>query len=85
MLSSLFKIWIPHTSIKYDPIDAQGVYLTLGVFKAGHLIECDKKAEIVQYFLGRLCDKLGLLCDKLCDFFRANLHFLTGFKGEKPL
>ena len=23
--------------------------------------ECDKKSEIVQYFQGRLCDKIGLL------------------------
>ena len=37
-----------------------------------HLIGCNKKSEIVRYFQGRLCDKIGLLCDKLCDFFRAN-------------
>ena len=43
----------------------------------GHLIGCDKKSEIVRYFLGRLCDKIGLLCDKLCNFFRANLHCFT--------
>ena len=43
-----------------------------------HLIECDKKSEIVQYFQGRLCDKL-------CDFLRANLQSFTGFKGEKSL
>ena len=42
--------------------------------RSGHLIECDEKSEIVQYFQGRLCDKIGLLCGKLCDFFRANLH-----------
>ena len=29
------------TSIKYDPIDAQGVYLTLAVFKGErHLHDC---------------------------------------------
>ena len=40
--------------------------------RTAHLIGCDKKSEIVWYFQGRLCDKIGLLCDKLCDFFRAN-------------
>ena len=29
-------------------------------FHTGHLIGCGKKAEIVQYFQGRLCDKIGL-------------------------
>ena len=48
----------------------------------GHLIRYDKKTEIVRYFQGRLCDKIGLLCDKLCDFFRVNLHCFTRFKGE---
>ena len=38
----------------------------------GYLIGCHKKGEIVRYFQGRLCDKKGLLQDKLCDFFRAN-------------
>ena len=47
------------------------------------LIGCDKKLEMVQYFQGRLCDKIGLLCDKLCDFFRANLHCFTGFQRRK--
>ena len=51
--------------------------------KAGHLIGCDKKSEIVQYFQGRLCDKIGLLCDKLCNFFRANLHCFTRFQRRK--
>ena len=44
-----------------------------------HLIECDKKSEIVRYFQGRLCDKIGLLC----DFFRANLHCFTRFQRRK--
>ena len=30
---------------------------------AGHLIEYDYKSEIMRYFQGRLCDKMGLLCD----------------------
>ena len=34
-------------------------------FKTVHLIGCDKKSEIVRYFQGRLCDKIGLLCNKL--------------------
>ena len=50
---------------------------------AGLLIGCDKKSEIVQYFPGRLCDKIGLLCDKLCDFFRANSHCFTRFQRTK--
>ena len=49
----------------------------------GHLIGCDKKSEIVRYFPGRLCDKIGLLCNKFCNFFRANLHCFTGFQRRK--
>ena len=49
----------------------------------GHLIGCDKKSEIVRCFPGRLCDKIGLLCDRLCDFFRANLHCFTRFQRRK--
>ena len=49
----------------------------------GHLIGCDKKSEIVRNFQGRLCDKIGLLGDKLCDFFRANLHCFTRFQRRK--
>ena len=40
-------------------------------FGLSHLIRCDKKSEIVRYFEGRLCDKIGPLCDKLCDFFQG--------------
>ena len=47
--------------------------------ESGHLIGCDKKSEIVRYFQGRLCDKIGLLC----DFFRANLHCFTRFQRRK--
>ena len=43
--------------------------VTIFIHYAGHLIGCDKKSEIVRYFQGRLCNKIGLLCDKLCDFF----------------
>ena len=41
--------------------------------QSGHLIGCGKKSEIVRYFQGRLCDKIGLLCDILnvCDFFQG--------------
>ena len=41
--------------------------------QSGHLIGCSKKAEIVRYFEGRLCDKIGLLCYILnvCDFFQG--------------
>ena len=46
---------------------------------SAHLIECHKKSEIVRYFQGRLCDKIGLLC----DFFRANLHCFTRFQRRK--
>ena len=27
------------------------------------------------HFQGKLCDKKGLLCGKLCDFFKADLTF----------
>ena len=37
----------------------------------------------MRYFQGRLCDKIGLLCDKLCDFFRANLHCFARFQRRK--
>ena len=37
----------------------------------------------MRYFQGRLCDKIGLVCDKLCDFFRANLHCFTRFQRRK--
>ena len=49
------------------------------LLESGHLIGCDKKSEIVRYFQGRLCDKIGLLC----DFFRANLHCFTRFQRRK--
>ena len=49
----------------------------------GHLIGCDKKSEIVRYFQGGLCDKIGLLCDKLCNLFSGLIYIvLPGFKGE---
>ena len=46
---------------------------------AGLLIECNKKSEILWHFEGRLCDKIGLLC----DFFRANQHCFTRFQRRK--
>ena len=49
----------------------------------GHLIGCNKKSEIVRHFQGRLCDEIGLLCDKLCDLFRANLHCFTRIQRRK--
>ena len=52
---------------------------------AGHLIGCDKKSEIVRYFPGILCDKIGLLCNKLCDFLEVISIVLPSFKGEKSL
>ena len=33
--------------------------------RPGLLIEGDQKSEIMQHFLGRLCDKIGILCSKL--------------------
>ena len=50
--------------------------------KAAHLIGCDKKSEIVQHSQGRLCDKKGLLCYKLCDFLGLINIVFPGFKGE---
>ena len=56
---------------------------------SGLLTGCDKKTEITRYFRGRLRDKNGLLCDKLCklcDFFLSYFeHILLGFRGRKPL
>ena len=48
-----------------------------------HLIECDKKSEIVRYFQGRLCNKIGLLRDKLCDFFQGLLTLFYQFQRRK--
>ena len=53
--------------------------------QSGHLIGCGKKSEIVRYFQGRLCDKIGLLCDKYAIFSGLIYIVLPGFKGEKPL
>ena len=50
---------------------------------AGLLIGLDKKSEIMPQFRGRLYYKIGLLCDKLCDFFGANLHCFTRFQRRK--
>ena len=47
--------------------------------QSDHLLGCNKNSEIVRYFQGRLCDKIGLLC----DFFRANLHCFTRFQRRK--
>ena len=56
------------------------------MWKPGHLIGCDKKSEIVWYFQGRLCDKIGgLLSGKLWIFSGLIYIVLPGFKGEKPL
>ena len=41
--------------------------------KPGLLIGCGKKWEILRHFQGKLCGKKGLLCGKLCDFFKADL------------
>ena len=47
--------------------------------RAWSQVRCGRKSEIVRYFQGRLCDKIGLLC----DFFRANLHCFTRFQRRK--
>ena len=39
------------------------VKIVSSISSPAHLIGCDKKSEIVRYFRGRLCDKMGLLCD----------------------
>ena len=43
------------------------------VLYSGLLIGCGKKWEILRHFQGKLCGKKGLLCGKLCDFFKAGL------------
>ena len=42
-------------------------------FQTGLLIGCGKKWEILRHFQWKLCGKKGLLCGKLCDFFKADL------------
>ena len=37
------------------------------------LIGCGQKCEILRHFQEKLCGKKGLLCGKLCDFFKADL------------
>ena len=51
--------------------------------QSGHLLGCNKNSKIVRYFQGRLCDKIGLLCDELCGFFRPILHCFTRFQRRK--
>ena len=41
------------------------------------------KREKILLLQGRLSDKIGLLCDKLCDFFRSTLHCFTRFQRRK--
>ena len=41
------------------------------------MIGCDKKPEIGQYFQGRLCDKKGLLCSKLCKLCNVSSSILS--------
>ena len=48
------------------------VHLRVVDFDSGLVIGFDKTSEIVWHFQGRLYDKIGLLCDKLCNFFSAN-------------
>ena len=67
-LAASIKVYVPlffFLNLKLCPR-----LLILG--NTGLLIGCDKKSEIIQHFQGKLCDKIGLLYDKLCDFFRAN-------------
>ena len=48
---------------------------------------CDRvrqKLEIMQHFQGRLCDKIGLIYDKLCNIFcRANYYCFARFQRRK--
>jgi len=74
-------IAIPTVHVKL--ISVKSIIMSLNITEAGHLIGCDKKSEIVRYFPGRLCDKIGLLCDKLCDFFRVNVYCFTRFQRRK--
>lgn len=41
------------------------------------MIGWDKKPEIGQYFQGRLCDKKGLLCSKLCKLCNVSSSILS--------
>ena len=50
----------------------------------GLLIGCGKKWEILRHFQEKLCGKKGLLCGKLCDFFKADLADFLGLRGGNP-
>ena len=47
--------------------------IIIGIKYTGLLMGCGKKWEILRHFQGKLCGKKGLLCGKLCDFFKADL------------
>ena len=52
---------------------------------SGLLIGCGKKWEILRHFQGKLCGKKGLLCGKLCDFFKADLICFFRSQRGKPI
>ena len=52
---------------------------------SGLLIGCSKTWEILRHFQGKLCGKKGLLCGKLCDFFKADLTLFFRSQRRKPI
>ena len=55
------------------PNHAAGYTELNGTSSTGLLIGCGKKWEILWHFQGKWCGKKGLLCGKLCNFFKADL------------
>ena len=51
----------------------------------GLLIGCGKKWKILRHFQGKLCGKKGLLCGKLCDFFKADLTLFFRSQRRKTI
>ena len=84
-MASMTRVMRKDMDEYYDQDDQGGWLDDEQDYQAGHLIGCDKKSEIVQYFQGRLCDKIGLLCNKYVIFSGLIYIVLPGFKGEKPL
>ena len=59
--------------------------IIIGIKYTGLLMGCGKKWEILPHFQGKLCGKKGLLCGKLCDFFKADLTLFFRSQRRKPI
>ena len=54
-------------------------------YNASHLVGCDKKSEIVRFFQGRLCDKIGYYAINYAIYSGLINIVIPGFKAEKSL